>query len=155
MPSPWVGYPANSPVTKIIKRAITQFALWSTQLHELGATFDEGDAIPYWNLLSAIHALTDEEGHPLRATDAYAFAGGSLSTGKRKLAELIRLGLVVTRENPTKRTERFVTISPAARRAVIVTLDSWADNYAEDTAAYIKHRASTSESTPRTHRHSQ
>jgi len=143
MHSPWEGYPANSPTTKIIKRAITQFALWSSQLRELGVTFDEGDAIPYWNLLSAIYALAEEESYPLRATDAYAFAGGSLSTGKRKLAELIRFGLVLTRENPARRTERFVTISGEARQAVIITLDSWAKNYAEDTAAYKRHRLKT------------
>jgi len=141
MHSPWAAYAANSPITKIIKRAINQFAQWSLQLRDLGLTFEEGDAIPYWNLLSAIYSLTEEEGHTLRATDAYAFAGGSLTTGKRKLADLIRHGLVVTRENPDRRTEKFVTVSDAARRAIIVTLDSWADNYAADTAAYEKHRS--------------
>ena len=30
----------------------------------------EGDSIPYWNLLSAIYSLTEEEGQSLRATDA-------------------------------------------------------------------------------------
>jgi hypothetical protein len=36
-------------------------------------------AIPFrnWNLLSAIYSLTEEEGQALRATEAYAFAGGS------------------------------------------------------------------------------
>ena len=31
MQSPWTNYPANSPVTKIVKRAIEQFAFWSSQ----------------------------------------------------------------------------------------------------------------------------
>lgn len=140
MQSPWTNYPANSPVTKIVKRAIDQFAFWSSQLQRLGMKFDEGDSIPYWNLLSAIYSLTEEEGQPLRATDAYAFAGGSPTTGKRKLGALIRQGLVVTKENPAKRTEKFVAVSEEAKRAVVATLDSWADNYEVDTAAYKKHR---------------
>jgi DNA-binding MarR family transcriptional regulator len=140
MQSPWTNYSANSPVTKIVKRAIDQFAFWSSQLQRLGMKFDEGDSIPYWNLLSAIYSLTEEEGQPLRATDAYAFAGGSPTTGKRKLGALIKQGLVVTKENPAKRTEKFVTVSDEAKRAIVATLDSWADNYEADTAAYKLHR---------------
>lgn len=144
MPSPWDGYDVTSPITRIVKRAIDQFALWSGELHAMGMSFDEGDAIPYWNLLSAIYVLTEEEGVSLRATDAYGFCGGSATTGKRKLAALIRQGLVETRENPARRTEKFVRVSPRARQAVVATLDSWADNYAADTAAYRQHRAAPS-----------
>lgn len=140
MPSPWEGYAVTSPPTRIVKRAIDQFALWSGKLRDLGLSFEEGDAIPYWNLLSAIFVLTEEEGVALRATDAYAFCGGSPTTGKRKLAALIRHGLIATRENPARRTEKFVRVSEGARRAVIETLDSWAENYAADTAAYQRHR---------------
>ena len=141
MQSPWTNYPANSPVTKIVKRAIDQFAFWSSQLQRLGMEFDEGDSIPYWNLLSAIYSLTEEEGQSLRATDAYAFAGGSPTTGKRKLGALIKQGLVVTKENPAKRTEKFMAVSDDVKRAVVATLDSWADNYEADTAAYKHHRS--------------
>lgn len=141
MASPWDGYAVASPSTRIVKRAIDQFALWSGKLADLGLSFDEGDAIPYWNLLSAIFVLTEEEGVSLRATDAYGFSGGSATTGKRKLAALIRTGLVETRENPARRTEKFVRVSAAARRAIVDTLDSWATNYAADTAAYQRYRA--------------
>ena len=140
MPSPWEDYAVTSPSTRIVKRAIDQFALWSGKLHGLGLSFDEGDAIPYWNLLSAIFVLTEEEGVALRATDAYAFCGGSPTTGKRKLAALIREGLVLTQENPARRTEKFVRVSGDAKQAVVDTLDSWAENYAADTAAYQRYR---------------
>ncbi len=141
MTSPWDGYTIPSPSTRIVKRAIDQFALWSDKLRGLGIAFDDGDAMPFWNLLSAIDVLTEEERVPLRAADASTFCGGSATTGKRKLAMLIRHGIVVTRKNPARRAETFVTVSPAAREAVIDTLDAWAHDYAADTAGYLRHRA--------------
>ena len=88
------------------------------QLRQIGLDFDEIDAIPFWNLLSAIYALTEEEHVKLRATDAYAFAGGSATTGKRKLVALIRAKMVLTARNPAKRNEKFVSIADDARGAV-------------------------------------
>jgi hypothetical protein len=138
--SPWHGYKITSPATKIIKRASDQFSLWLSELRRMGLEFEEGDAVTFWNLLSAIYALTEEEQVKLRATDAYTFSGGSATTGKRKLAALIRAKLVLTTENPAKRTEKFVTVSKDVKAAVIKTLDSLADNYKADTTAYLKYR---------------
>lgn len=137
--SPWSHYKIGSPVTRLIKRAGDQFALWTSELKQLGLEFEEGDAIPYWNLLTAIYTLTEEEGVRVRATDAYAF-GSSNTTAKRKLAALIKAKLVITTENPDRRTEKFVTVSKEVQEAVLRTLDSWAENYEADTAAYRKHR---------------
>ena len=143
MPAPWDSYKINSPATRLIKRAGEQFAFWTSELEKMGLKFEEGDAIPYWNLLTAIYALTEEENVRLRATEAYAF-GSSNTTAKRKLAALIKAKLVLTAENPDRRTEKFVTVSKEVKAAVLRTLNSWAKNYEADTTAYRKYRRSSS-----------
>jgi hypothetical protein len=49
----------------------------------------------------------------------------------------------VTRENTSKRTEKFVAVSDGAKHSILATLDSRADNYEADTTAYKKHRLSS------------
>jgi hypothetical protein len=139
-PSPWDGQTITSPATRIIKRASDPLSAWSTQLRQIGLDFDETDAIPFWNLLSAIYTLTEEEHVKLRATDAYAFAGGSSTTGKRKLVALIRAGLVLTAKNPSRRNEKFVSVSKDVKDAVLRILDQWADCCEADAAAYREYR---------------
>jgi hypothetical protein len=141
-PSPWDGQKITSPATQFIKRASDPLSAWSTELRRIGLDFDETDATPFWNLLSAIYALTEEEHVKLRATDAYAFAGGSATTGKRKLVALIRAKLVLTARNPAKRNEKFVSIAEDARGAVLRTLDRWADSCEADAVAYREYKSS-------------
>ena len=74
-----------------------------------GRLLDAADAVHHWNLLSAIYALTEEEKVKLRATEAYAFAGGSATTGKRKLVALIKADLVLTAKTQARRNEKFVS----------------------------------------------
>ena len=105
--SPCDGQKITSPATQLIKSVSHPFSLWSAELKKTGLAFDESDAVAFWNVLSAIYALTEEEHVKLRATDAYAFAGGSATTGKRKLAALIQAKLVLTTRNTAKRNEKF------------------------------------------------
>lgn len=139
-PSPWDGQKITSPATRIIKRASDPLSAWSAQLRQIGLDFDETDAIPFWNLLSAIYALTEEEHVKLRATDAYAFAGGSSTTGKRKLVALVRAGLVLTAKNPSRRNEKFVSVSKDVKDAVLRILNQWADRFEADAADYREYR---------------
>jgi len=149
MSSPWDDRKITSPATKLIMRASDPLAFWAAELQNAGLTFEEADVIPFWNLLSAIYALTEEEHAPLRATDAYAFSGGSATTGKRKLVALIRAKLVLTARNPARRNEKFVSVSKEARCAVLRTLDRWARFCEADTAAYLEYRSSASGPSPR------
>lgn len=143
MESPWDGQKITSPATRLIKGASDPYVFWLNELREIGPTLDAADAVHYWNLLSAIYALTEEEKVKLRATDAYAFAGGSATTGKRKLVALIKADLVLTAKNPGRRNEKFVSISAAARRAVLRTLDEWAHHFETHTTAYRKYRSAS------------
>lgn len=146
MSSPWDGQKITSPATRLIKSASDPYLFWMGELSRIGASVDETDAIHFWNLLSAIYALTEEEHVPLRATDAYAFAGGSATTGKRKLIALMKAKLVVTAKNPGRRNEKFVSISDEARGAVLRTLDQWARYVATNAAAYREYRKSDGQS---------
>ena len=140
--SPWDGQKITSPATQLIKSVGHPFSLWSAELKKTGLAFEESDAVAFWNVLSAIYALTEEEHVKLRATDAYAFAGGSATTGKRKLVALIQAKLVLTTRNTAKRNEKFVSVSDEARRAVLQTLDRWTDCYEAEFSAYRKYRSS-------------
>jgi hypothetical protein len=143
MPSPWDGQKITSPATQLVKGASDPFVFWSNQLREIGPGLDAADAVQHWSLLSAIYALTEEENVKLRATDAYAFAGGSATTGKRKFVALVKAGLVLTAKNPGRRNEKYVSISESARRAVLRTLDEWARLFETHSAAYRKYRSAS------------
>ncbi|WP_298426023.1 hypothetical protein [Rhodoblastus sp.] len=143
MSSPWDGQKITSPATRFIRSTCDPYGFWLNQLKRVWPSADEDDASSFWNLLSAIYALTEEEKVKLRATDAYAFAGGSTTTGKRKLVALINAGLVLTAKNPSRRNEKFVVISEEARGAVLRTLDEWASYFEADTAAYRRYRSSS------------
>ncbi len=143
MSSPWIGQKITSPTTRLVKGTCDPHVFWLNELREIGPTLDTADAVQHWNPLSGIYALTEEEKVKLRATDAYAFAGGSATTGKRKFVALVKAGLVLTAKNPGRRNEKFVTISEAARRAVLRTLDEWADHFETHTSAYRKYRSAS------------
>jgi hypothetical protein len=140
--SPWDGKKITSPATRLVKGTADPYAFWLEQLKKIAPSLDPTDAAHYWNLLSAIYALTEEEKVKLRATDAYVFVGGSATTGKRKLLALVKAQLVLTAKNPARRNEKFVSISDAARDAVLRTLDEWASHFETHAAAYRKYRSS-------------
>lgn len=143
MSSPWNGHKITSPATRFIRNTCDPYAFWTDELKAIWPEVDGSDASAFWNLLSAIYALTEEEHVNLRATDAYAFTGGSQTTGKRKLLALIDAGLVVAVRNPSRRNEKFVTISDGARTAVLRTLDKWASYFDAGAAAYREYRSSS------------
>lgn len=142
MSSPWDRQKVTSPATRFIKSTIDRHAFWLNELRKIGPSLDEADAIHYWNLLSAIYALTEEEKLNLRATDAYSFSGGSATTGKRKLMALIGARLVLTAKNPGRRNEKLLFVSEEAGSAVLRTLDQWASCFQANTAAYLSYRSS-------------
>jgi hypothetical protein len=140
MSTPWYGQKITSPTTRFIRNTCDPYAFWAAELKAVWPEFDPADANTFWKLLSAIYALTEEEHLKLRATDAYAFTGGSPTTGKRKLHALIDAGLVLAARNPGRRNEKLVSISDEARTAVLRTLDQWA-SYFEAGAAYRAYRS--------------
>ncbi|WP_374547735.1 hypothetical protein [Rhodoblastus sp.] len=142
MSSPWDDRKITSPATRLIRCASDPLVFWIEELRNLGLVFDETDGLAYWNLLSAIYALTEEERVKLRATDAYPFAGCSPTTGKRKLIALIRANLILTTRNPARRNEKFVVVSGEAKTAILRTLDRWASNWEAETAVYRQYRRS-------------
>lgn len=138
--SPWRDADLFSPASRLIRSASDPFAVWTAQLTMIWPACDAESAPSFWSLISAIYALTEEENTPLRATDAYGFAGGSMTTGKRKLLALIEAGLVRTAKNPKRRNEKFIRLAEPTRDAVVMTLDHWAEHFAHDAAVYRKFR---------------
>lgn len=136
----WRKLKLLSPASRLIRSASDPFDVWTAELTAIWPDCAAENAASFWSLISAIYALTDEEKTPLRATEAYGFAGGSATTGKRKLLALIEAGLVRAVKNSKRRNEKFIHLSAPARDAVLKTLDHWSEHFAQDAAAYRKFR---------------